>query len=340
MAKHRRGQSLVEFALVALVMYLMLAAIIEFGRIYFGAETIQSTVDLAAREFARTPAPPDITISEGLDQLTVFQGIYDERFLVIDIQQAAAQAGSLQNYVNTLPIVNQQLFPLMIYSQADQYVPQNGNNQQGPTRPMLHFPGALVPDPNPSTAPAGALNDGYVVRVPVITSRQSTGTSGGNGLPTGTSQDEVVEWHRVLEAINPLSDTFPLFNDSGTPVVNGGVVALRLNYPFQAASMSSYPWDPANPSQLHVVDPYIAPGTDTEAGYSDTGVTANDPFNIMGGQQPVTPGYSPLYEGQYSLGARQAVGQTVRPFRKTISCQAVYRRELYGPAVSSSSSGS
>src|SRR5580698_4608510 len=51
----RRGQSLVEFALVALVVYLLFAAIIEFGRLFFGAQTIQSVADFTARELSRAP---------------------------------------------------------------------------------------------------------------------------------------------------------------------------------------------------------------------------------------------------------------------------------------------
>jgi hypothetical protein len=319
---HRRGQSLVEFAIVALMMYLMLAAIVEFGRMYFGAQTLQSTVDLAAREFARIPAPPDLTIAQGLSQGNVFNSIYDERFLVIDVQQAAQQYGDLMTYVNTqLPVVNRQLFPLMVYSQITENpgLGGTGGDTQNQSRQVLRFPGALVQDPNPSTAPTGALNDGFVVMVPIVTARDAN---------TGA---ETIVWHRVLEAsaftaTTPAADNYPLFID-GTQVTNGGLAALRLNYPFQAATMSSYPWNPTGATQPNMLNPNLG---------DDPGVVASDPGGVMGNQQPVAPGYSPLYEGEYGLGGRYAVSKVVRPFRKTISCQAVYRREVYGPATSSS----
>jgi hypothetical protein len=58
----RRGQSLVEFALVALVVYLLLAAILTFGHALYVAQGLQQAADLAAREISRTPLPAEITL--------------------------------------------------------------------------------------------------------------------------------------------------------------------------------------------------------------------------------------------------------------------------------------
>ena len=54
----RRGQSLVEFALVAFVLYFLFAGILSFGQLFFGAQSLQSAADTAAREIARLPLPP------------------------------------------------------------------------------------------------------------------------------------------------------------------------------------------------------------------------------------------------------------------------------------------
>ena len=35
------------------------------------------------------------------------------------------------------------------------------------------------------------------------------------------------------------------------------------------------------------------------------------------------------YGGQYGLGAQGVMVQTVRPFRRVISAQAIYRREVF-----------
>ena len=51
----RRGAVLVEFALIALTMYILIAAVIEFGRLMHGAQTLQAAADLAARELSRVP---------------------------------------------------------------------------------------------------------------------------------------------------------------------------------------------------------------------------------------------------------------------------------------------
>src|SRR5580693_1602057 len=47
-ARLRRGQALVEFALVALVLYLLIAFVLDFGRAIYGTQIIQGAADLAA----------------------------------------------------------------------------------------------------------------------------------------------------------------------------------------------------------------------------------------------------------------------------------------------------
>ncbi len=47
----RAGQSLVEFALVALVLYMLLAAILTFGHMLYVAQGLQGAADLAARRY-------------------------------------------------------------------------------------------------------------------------------------------------------------------------------------------------------------------------------------------------------------------------------------------------
>ena len=54
---NRRGQALVEFAVVCLAVYLLLAAILTFGQWLYSAQGLQQAVDVAAREISRTPLP-------------------------------------------------------------------------------------------------------------------------------------------------------------------------------------------------------------------------------------------------------------------------------------------
>ena len=54
--RNRRGQALVEFAVVSLVVYMLLAAILTFGQMLYSAQTLQQAVDLAAREIVEDSA--------------------------------------------------------------------------------------------------------------------------------------------------------------------------------------------------------------------------------------------------------------------------------------------
>ncbi|MGA8351882.1 MAG: hypothetical protein WB773_29100, partial [Isosphaeraceae bacterium] len=80
-------------------------------------------------------------------------------------------------------------------------------------------------------------------------------------------------------------------------------VALRINYPFQAASLSA-----TAPSSNWPPDPnfnYIQPSDGTN-----------------------TPG---TYSGPNGLGDQFVFATNVRPYRRLISAQAIYRREVLGP---------
>ena len=93
--------------------------------------------------------------------------------------------------------------------------------------------------------------------------------------------------------------------------------ACRINYPYQSATMSGYqpgidPSQPGGPPLL----PIVAGGG---GGGGPSGVGA-----------PVTSDeqFGP-YAGDNGLGQQAALGQNVRPFRRLISAQAIYRREVF-----------
>ena len=103
-----------------------------------------------------------------------------------------------------------------------------------------------------------------------------------------------------------------------------GIVALRINYPFQSASMSSFQTNPAEPFEPTIGNPNVADdGSVTE---TNVGERPGELTNA-----PLTDGenYAGTYGGQYGLGAQGALGQIVRPYRRVISAQAIYRRELF-----------
>jgi hypothetical protein len=297
----RRGSVLVEFALVALVLYLLLAAIITFGFMLYAAQGVQQAVDLAAREISRTPLSPTITFEEALVDPSVKESVYSEDYLAIDVTPWKQNPGqdTLFNYLDglNLPSVNKLLVPLMIMSDV------NGTN-------LLRYPGALVTS---ETAPSG-----YTVKIPIVQSRDSSGI-------------ETIQWVDVLEEIKSASGDSPFLLSSD----QRGIVALRMNYPYQSPVMSSFRPNPEGPFEPTISNPNVA---------DDGAVSAIN--SIPGGGTLVapdvppspTPVYSGTYGGQYGLGEQGALGSQqltgglpVRPYRRVISAQAIYRREVFGP---------
>ena len=276
----RSGQSLVEFAVIALVLYMLLAAILTFGHALYVAQGLQGAADLAAREISRTPLPAITTLEDALQSTAVVEQIYDPGLLVFDRRDLAPGESFFEDEVPTWPLLNQQLSTLMI-SDGD----------------FIRYPGALLSDSNAPT--------GFTVGIPLVVN--------SDGL-------ETIRWVPVVEEIESDASPDPFSVDSNQQ----GVVALRINYPFQSASMSSFRPNPAGP---------VEPSLGTPVTADDTGVNELNPEDRPGEfvTQPlvVDNTYAGTYGGQYGLGAQGAFGQSVRPFRRVISAQAIFRREVF-----------
>ena len=310
--RQRRGQALVEFAVVSLVIYMLLAAILTFGQILYSAQALQQAVDVAAREISRTPLPAAQTSSGGTMTLAyvlfgdasadqslqdVRKRVFDDNMLVLTIDPNLAGSGITFNGghpIGDFPLVTQQLLPVMIYDEV-------GGQQ------LLRYPGALFQSAEQGyTSPAGIAASGYVVRIPV----SAPATSGVPGW----------SWEYPLEAILDTNnaDAFPV--NAVTVSGQSGLVAMRINYPYQSASMSGFqpPANPASPPGPpdNPVIPIVADGASSG---SPPGVGAPVVSDFQ---------YGP-YAGANGLGQQAAWGQTVRPYRSVISAQAIYRREVF-----------
>jgi len=282
----RCGSVLVEFALIALILYLILAATIEFGRALMAAQLLQQAADIAAREVARTPGLPAVgTLTDwdnpsdtnaAFNNPVVLQTIFDPKYLVVDISNGL-------DYFNDKPILNRLLAPLMI--------PDHKNG-------VLRYPGALVAN----------SSGGHTVQIPVVSYAGGVETIQSTMLPVVQeifySSDSSNTTTLDPNGSNP--DYSPFGVASSTSVVPPqlrGTVALRINYPFQAASLSA-----TAPSSNWPPDPnfnYIHPSDGTN-----------------------TPG---TYSGPNGLGDQLVFATNVRPYRRLISAQAIYRREVLGP---------
>jgi hypothetical protein len=266
----RAGGVLVEFALVSFVLMFLFGIILDFSRAFHGGQVLQQAADVMARELARTPLPVGYTFDQALADPTVRAKLYDESYLVINLDNLPAGLnGSLDN----LPLVNQQLRPLMIYDRVD------GKN-------LLRYPGA-VPNPTPSSA--------YPQFVIYLVSYQN-----GAEIIDPNNTVPIVEEIRP-NVKDPATGSFSL----GSSAANPGFVQLRINYPFQAASLSNFQRDPNAPFE---------PGQPV--------IQASDPIALQ-------PGQTSLYSGPEGLGQQYAWAKIVRPFRKVLSGQAIARRELF-----------
>ena len=310
-----------EFAIVSLVVYMLLAAILSFGQMLYCAQTVQQAADVAARELSRTPLPavPDSKdpqypndpaylnyvlygdASNDPALTPVRQRVFDDNLLVLTIDPSSTSSGAMTfnggHPIGDFPLVTQQLLPVMIYDTV------NGQS-------LLHYPGALFQSSQQNnTSPAGIAPSGYVVRIPVV-----------NTSTDGSGTESVVSWVPPLEPILDTNgrDGFTLDPNYVTVSGQNGVVALRVNYPYQSASMSGYEpgADPSQPGGKPVV-PIGAQG----------GSSASPPTGV--GSPVVCDQQFGPYAGAEGLGQQAAWGETVRPFRRLISAQAIYRREVF-----------
>ena len=295
----RRGQALVEFAVVSLVIYMLLAAILTFGHALYVAQGLQSAADLAAREISRTPLPADATLEEVLTDGSLAD-IYSPDYLVFDLDTLGPGQSFFQDVVPGWPVLNQQLATLMIGDRPD----FDGNGS--PDRNFLRYPGALLEDSNTPT--------GYTVGIPIVTSRAEGGA-------------ETIRWVPVVEEID--SDDSPDPFQISSP--QRGLVALRINFPFQSASMSSFRPNPEGQFESSLGSPNAA--DDGEVSELNTNDRSGD---LTGAPLAGDSIYSGTYGGQYGLGAQGALGsqsltegKPVRPYRRVISAQAIYRREVF-----------
>ena len=101
-----------------------------------------------------------------------------------------------------------------------------------------------------------------------------------------------------------------------------GIVALRINYPYQSASMSGFQ-PPA--------DPTLPPGPPDNPVIpipADNSISAASPPQGVG--NPVVSDLDfGASSGVYGLGTQVAWVNVVRPYRNLISSQAIYRREVF-----------
>ena len=240
--RSERGAALVEFALVSLVLYLLLAGTVEFGRLMFAANALQDAARVAARELGVAPIRANVTLDYALScdpaddpncLVDLKRRIFDPACLVVDFDDPAVAADP-DGYFAAMPVVNRALRTLMITE---------------PSRPnLVRYAGALLSDgagascsavgPNGAAGPTG-----FTVGIPLVESRDANGA-------------ETITWVPVLQEIRALQDAscpsrgpFSLVYQAAQdecgpldadPMPDRGLAAVRINYPYQAAMLSGF----------------------------------------------------------------------------------------------------
>lgn len=284
---------LVEFACIALAFYLLFAATVELGRMVFSQQAILNAARVGARELALAELPATATFDDALRDPDVRDRIFDPGLLVLDTTDM--DDVTFQQRIDNFPALNRMLTPLMIRERL---------TLGGGDREYFHYPGAILRNENYNPGdPFNAYE--YTVAIPKVVSRDST------------SGAETIEWVAVVEEVRPAEyATDPAaapFSMTSTGR-DRGMVALRVNYPFQAASMSAF-----LPAGTGVNTPIQADDGAVNAASTPDGTA------LLGSAS----GGNNTYSGPYGLGRQFALGQEVRPFRRLISAQSMFRREVF-----------
>jgi len=345
----RRGAALVEFALMSLVLYMLVAAGIELGRAVFVAQTIQEAARVAARELALVPLPANETFdcppsadpgecaddTSAVNDPAVLGQVWNPNLLVIDIGNCYHSPGALNTYVASLPAVNRALFPVFI----NEITSVHGTPQH-----FLRYPGALLTDTslgagvNPCPAQYNPLQPNnpthFTVGIPSVQSRDAHGV-------------ETIQWVPVLEEVrldpnHPRTGTFSFASIAPQifDLLGAGIVSVAINYPFQSPALSGFRNQGVdangapNPNFSYAIAADDA-GVTSSALPPNTALVDSECQDING---VVTPCLT--YSGEYGLGKQYAFAGTVsanrtvqptnavRPYRTVLGGQATFRREV------------
>ncbi|WP_286763471.1 MULTISPECIES: TadE/TadG family type IV pilus assembly protein [Rhodopirellula] len=340
--RKRSGQALVEFGLVALVLYMLVGGVITFGIWIYAAGQIQQAANVGARELSQTPLPFDETFEDALDQEVVRQRVYDDRWLVIDLDELEEENPDynfFQDVVPRMPLLNQQLAVLYIRDDViDKRIPTLDDDRG--YRRLMRYPGALLnrsegePDESGIEYPDYVAED-YVVQIPLVVERKEGHNNGGGA--------ERIRWVCVVEEVDDPDTNPEPFSLENSNQDMRGVVALRVHYPAQSTWLSSYQdrgafvsngGDPnvANDDAVEPLNPEAMKGTL----FDSKPLVFENPLG-----ESV---YAGTYGGKYGLGIHGAMTSPeltgdaigIRPYRRVLVSHAIFRREVFLPSTEDS----
>lgn len=296
--KNRTGQALVEMAFLIPMLVIILGATISFGLFFYQANVLQQAVDVAAMEISRMP----FAATGGLGLGDLDADFSDTNLLMNDplfkTQIYDEQFLIIPDSVWQAPPYNGSLrdyvdqLPLLNRLLA-QVMVRDTTYEGGVTR----FPGAIVEN---------TTTNEVTVLIPIV------GYS-------ATGAESIIEWVAPVEEIRPGGGEGP-FSLTAMNVAQSfvpGMVALRINYPAQSTTLLNRV---GSQGQV-IVEANDSSLSDGSTGSNYSLVVANET-----GTADTT-----IHSGKYGLGRQAAllIEDGVRPYRKVLSVQAIYRREVF-----------
>lgn len=283
------------------LLVIIIGATISFGLFFYQANTLQQAVDVAAMEISRFPFSATAKLGLGdlnadhdesllMDDPSFKQQIYDETQLII------SEANWNPTYVDTLPLLNRLLTQVMVLDES-------GN------QPVYRYPGAIVTNHEGSET----------VSIPIV----GYASDGTESILEWVAPVEEIRINHDEDPLTPSVGPFSLVKPTGfvSPSVEAsftpGLVALRINYPAQSTTLVNRV---GNQGQIIV---------DANDSVLDDGETGSN-YSLVG---PAETGVADthIHSGRYGLGRQAALLRSagVRPYRKVLSVQAIYRREVF-----------
>jgi len=307
---NRSGQALIEFAVIAFVLTLLFSAMLTFGFMLFGANVLQQAADVGAMELARHPYSPTGTFSDALEDVSGTDPLFLEEFLVCEIGGSDTTEEDLpanyteadyQSLQNRMPLINRLLFPLYIYDRDLN---------------AIRYPGAVVNH-----------NGDRTVLIPIV---------GFGNRDAITGVETITQWRQVVEEILPTGASQGAYavDSTTTGELDPGMVALRINFPYQSGAMVAYQQQDSGGTVLRGPDAIGRNDiTNVAVEADDSAVTAAalpTGYTLANPTADNTVDGLP-HRGTYGLGSMQAHLTTVRPYRKVLTAQGIYRREVFAP---------
>ena len=305
--KTRSGQALIEFAFLLPLLIIIIGATLSFGLFFFQANSLQQAVDVTAQEISRMPFSP--TAELGLGDLNAAadsvmfddefrRQIYNESNLIIPDSawdDTTEYEGDFYKYVDTLPLLNRLLANVMV---RDTFQDEK----------VTRFPGAIV---------TNTVTNETTVLVPLV----GYGTSDEDET---IGNETIIEWVAPVEEIRPNGEDGPfslLATNSAASFVPG-MVALRINYPAQSTTLVNRTGDEGE---------VIIRANDKAISNDNNGNFPSGSNYVLVVEDGTGPAGTEIHSGRYGLGRQAVLLETngIRPYRRVMSVQAIYRREVF-----------